>query len=991
MKRILLSAILLLALFIGGFAQNNVMYVYRNDGVINSFLKEEIDSIRWSCLDIDSVAHQDYVCQEVWTADSVYRIPLELVDSVSFVTPKTVLNEGVVDIAKSMWEYVLRSENQTFILNPSIPSGLIPSVGTKLVYMKIDEKFPGGFAGEVSTVNSTAEGYSVECKDVKLEDVFDTFYSVTSLYGYADDENNSARTALKGVEEFGDESFRLPTIRLSQSEEISRNVLSRDLAIKGGTKYELSIYPQFHVRTSLIINKEMGVYHSASIYGDITIQQQLSLYGGLEYEKDFLDPEVALIPVAPFTYFYLKPGLFVDAEVDATLSGTLTHRYTTAMAYDYSSKGENMLNPTCGGRLADSSLEVEGSIDGKIALGGFIEAGVTFAKSDLDKLSARLELGGELVGHAVLYNSEIDALDKETNTYEKFKNSKFELNAFVHSFAEAKIGLWGIKKSLPWDLNYNIRTWDVVPIFSNVSLKKNSEYPIDVDAFAEMSGDCLIPVGVGFSLFDGKKNLWDTYSSDTKFDNGYKYMNHTFSSTQSGNKYIVYPTVDFLGFKMLASPKAEIELEEHGPKVHITNFEQTGATYNPNGYSYEDYLYSFKYDVATTVSIDNDVDISTIEDWGYVYNDPYGKTKRISLLSNSSPYTDTRYAYYRNAGNSTVKLYGYLKYKGDESYYYEESHDYPLVCDYSPSCEILEVERIGYVTYKIKVRVSGIQNVDKEKQLELKLYANDHEEKFLTQAVSGDDTFIFQYELDTLSKYGNYFMANLICSDCNASLASNRSKKIDTTIPHTFSICDVHITKATVSVQNVPSWDSDLSWEYELDKDSGNAWPNNRIIVQNGSFCGDIKLESLEYSTSYNLKITAQYKGKEVYEINMNVSTHGLGCTNIEYTLVSYSPHTYYIKGRIYECKHGNYRVESDSALDRSEISEFYFMTQNLNIGQEDVWNYTPVPLNDDGTFEYTLPLVDTVVPTHDRGFEFTIGAIVDGKLHYCISSFNLW
>ena len=41
-------------------------------------------------------------------------------------------------------------------------------------------------------------------------------------------------------------------------------------------------------------------------------------------------------------------------------------------------------------------------------------------------------------------------------------------------------------------------------------------------------------------------------------------------------------------------------------------------------------------------------------------------------------YTDTRYAYYRNEAKSTVCLYGYVKYEGDDEYYYGEPHDYPL-------------------------------------------------------------------------------------------------------------------------------------------------------------------------------------------------------------------------------------------------------------------------------------------------------------------------
>ena len=43
-----------------------------------------MDSVRHSRLNLDSMLHADYVVQEVWTADSVYRVPLAAIDSVSF-------------------------------------------------------------------------------------------------------------------------------------------------------------------------------------------------------------------------------------------------------------------------------------------------------------------------------------------------------------------------------------------------------------------------------------------------------------------------------------------------------------------------------------------------------------------------------------------------------------------------------------------------------------------------------------------------------------------------------------------------------------------------------------------------------------------------------------------------------------------------------------------------------------------------------------------
>lgn len=84
MKRLIASILLLAGFLCGAKAQNDAMFVYRNDGAINAFLKSDVDSMVCSQIDLDSLMHSDYVVQEIWTADSVYRIPLAVIDSICF-------------------------------------------------------------------------------------------------------------------------------------------------------------------------------------------------------------------------------------------------------------------------------------------------------------------------------------------------------------------------------------------------------------------------------------------------------------------------------------------------------------------------------------------------------------------------------------------------------------------------------------------------------------------------------------------------------------------------------------------------------------------------------------------------------------------------------------------------------------------------------------------------------------------------------------------
>ena len=48
-------------------AQNEAVYIYRNDGEFNAFLQTEIDSIAYSHLDKDSVYHEEWQTQVIYT------------------------------------------------------------------------------------------------------------------------------------------------------------------------------------------------------------------------------------------------------------------------------------------------------------------------------------------------------------------------------------------------------------------------------------------------------------------------------------------------------------------------------------------------------------------------------------------------------------------------------------------------------------------------------------------------------------------------------------------------------------------------------------------------------------------------------------------------------------------------------------------------------------------------------------------------------------
>lgn len=682
MKRLYLF-LLLAAVTLSGMAQTigEAFYVYRNDGQFNAFFRDEVISIDYSYEDADGNTYDEIVTQIVNTADSVYKIPLSAIDSVCFVTPPTVYKQDVTKIELNLLDYIIGATGLTLKLKPETPKHIIPVKGDKLVLLEGYDVLPYGFSGIVSNVQTSNSSIDVICEQAYLEDLFDSFCSVSTIYGASPDEEYAARSFSvsgrhRAIYSPDDVVFSLGPYKINRSYEISQGIaFNGDLALTGDASFSVEVQPTLRMHTFLILNEGQGTYFQYSITGDLRVTSQSSLYGGLSYNHDF-DGLIVQCPI-PQTgntvNFYFNPGLFVRADATITSAITSTQIYTFGSAFDFSSKGQNTLMPSIGGRLASSSVDMSGSIDGSLAGGAYVEIGFNLLSRELAKVCVRGELGSRLSGSYVFRNSDIENAAKDSKLYERLKASNIELSSFVNVSLQVSVEHTanGLKS---WELSEPIHTWDRVPTFSNTTFKQKIGQNTSADACTDMSGDCLIPVKTGLSVRDKNGNEVADYYSPTMFDNGNKKLSKNFANLSSDEEYTLYPKIDLFGFELLASPTAT--LERTAFPVEITNFEQTGAKYQKDGFTHNGNTYSYKYDCVVTVELTNN---EGVEDWGYVYQDPYGNPPaKISLKTFNSPYTDTRYSYYCNSKSSTVTLYGYVKYTGSNEPVYGEPHDYPL-------------------------------------------------------------------------------------------------------------------------------------------------------------------------------------------------------------------------------------------------------------------------------------------------------------------------
>lgn len=125
MKRLILTLSLLVTAIAGALAQNDAMYIYRNDGTFNAFLKNDVDSVAYSHYDADGVYCNDWMVQIVYTPDSVYRISLAAIDSVVFANSFRACPDG----------------NHPHAIDLGLPSG------TKWCCMNVGASTPEGYGG----------------------------------------------------------------------------------------------------------------------------------------------------------------------------------------------------------------------------------------------------------------------------------------------------------------------------------------------------------------------------------------------------------------------------------------------------------------------------------------------------------------------------------------------------------------------------------------------------------------------------------------------------------------------------------------------------------------------------------------------------------------------------------------------------------------------------------------------------------------------------
>lgn len=551
-----------------------VFYIYRNDGIIHTFFTANIDSMTCSTMDVDSIEHGEFVVQEVYTSDSVYRIPMETIDSVSFVTPETKYRPGVKVLEGDLKEYIVSRDSLTLLFRMDTPVGVLPVVGDKLVSTVSDDVLGGAFVGQVERVVPQDNGIEVICVPVDLMEVFEYYYGIMKK-----EKDPESQVQVKGLDdgiyETGLQRFSPGKLSYdlfnNHGFELSYEVDNNLSFTISKTQATISVTPIVDYYVCTIVNKDYGVNLSVTAVGNYTMEELLALGGSVNYGSDITLLETAIHIPEALIDIYFEFGVFYNMAAKISLDQSLKQKYRHVFHWEWNSKGYKNLKETNRWIPLSNTYEGKIALEGEWSIGAYGKVGVAFIATpslDIAEVGLRVDGGLSCEGIYVPIKSDFDHARTSTELYNKLKDTEFSTYWYYGLSAEAKLFKWSVSHEIPNFLNIplnrkeRIASVRSVPEFSATKLKWAGDGVYS--ATAKVTGN-VSKTDVGFALINQKNGADATYTySAWGYQGGQADLSAMFYNKSRTSDYTLYPLVKYMGMELIAEPFA---MDEDIPEV----------------------------------------------------------------------------------------------------------------------------------------------------------------------------------------------------------------------------------------------------------------------------------------------------------------------------------------------------------------------------------------------------------------------------------------
>ena len=548
MKRTILSLLLLMGLsMVNGqwsmaFAQTDAMYVYRNDGEFNAFLKADVDSIVQSHYDVDSIYHADWQMQVVYTADSIYKIPLAAIDSVSFVQPETILNDKVFELTSAHDPYLSECDTIRFTLSLDTPAEMCPSKGNIVVSACDCLSFPDGIMARILSKTQDDSGIHYNCEKVGLEDVYEQLVFIGECY-VEDPQTSSRRKA-----------------EVTYEREIWNKSWSKTLE-KGGTTTTLEIGDAARMKVTVNIQIGKPMYFRLDLQNDLKSSIKFNATSSFEswYEKELVKKvPLGRIPI-PGTVLWITPklglsGYFAEGatvSLDCNAHFNRTDKVSFTLQNKHWSVHHSPVN--------DAGVDVA-----SLSMTGYMEVGLI---PDLlfSLCGSATGLGLEFtVGVKESVDFKFDAVAAfDEGMYSALKDSYARTTVPWSARAYVQLGLFGdgiqpASVKLSGEPQIGTDKY-LLPLFTEPEFQQGANARTAVLKI-EPSRDLLLPVQLGMSFYEGDEKLETKYLSTT-YRNQSEWPSNgvqvTYTNMEAGKTYTAYPMVKIMGKELRAVPSTD--------------------------------------------------------------------------------------------------------------------------------------------------------------------------------------------------------------------------------------------------------------------------------------------------------------------------------------------------------------------------------------------------------------------------------------------------
>lgn len=521
MRRVELIALLaLLCTVLGGRAQDKV-YVYGKDGNIESFFLEKIDSITYSRIDTAGILHEDFVTQLIHQTDTVYKVPIASIDSVSFIDPPVEYNENVVQLTDDFWSYVKEIKEKTIYASADLPTRYVPQKGQVLVYPSNNVSQYTGFSGIVEKVVKRSNGsYDITVSIPSLTDIFKNLVIAEKI------DFTSGLKADLSVISFSDNYGIHGSIALNDIESWFSNINTViDKSVLKGFSYTLKCTPTIKFGVSAEINTE-------KIWEPIKIQP---------LSKDFPIPQTGYL-VAGKIYFYIVPE--ASGNIDMNWEYGKTYVMGVELKNGVLKRGIRTQNNT---ESLSQQIDLEGSIYGGLR----IQLGLGASYWD--------EMFGIEGNVGVKYSGNFSIKEPTLNShaiYSNLKKAKLSVEfpwQIGITIPEKMTVFYNGEDSTGIDLpsvtgTFNLKKeWYIVPDFTQPNVTSLDEYYHRVQVTSTASRQLLFPCKIALALSKGDQFLQYGASQDYNKSDTLKTLSAQFTGLEENTEYNITPCMSLWG------------------------------------------------------------------------------------------------------------------------------------------------------------------------------------------------------------------------------------------------------------------------------------------------------------------------------------------------------------------------------------------------------------------------------------------------------------